>query len=58
MKKISMIVPCYNEEGNVKLFYEDVKETYGDSNNYKIELIFIDDGSSDRTLNELKEISN
>lgn len=57
MKKISMIVPCYNEEGNVKLFYEDVKKTYGDSNNYKIELIFIDDGSSDRTLNELKEIA-
>ena len=24
MKKISMVVPCYNEEGNVKLFFEDV----------------------------------
>lgn len=57
MKKISMIVPCYNEEENVKLFYQDVLNTYQNSNKYKIELIFIDDGSNDRTLKELKEIA-
>ena len=57
MKKISMVVPCYNEEGNVKLFFEDVLNTYKDSKKYKIELIFVNDGSSDNTLNELKEIS-
>ena len=57
MKKISMVVPCYNEEGNVKLFLEDVLNTYKDSKKYKIELIFVNDGSSDNTLNELKEIS-
>lgn len=56
MKKISMVVPCYNEEGNVKLFFEDVLNTYKDSKKYKIELIFVNDGSSDNTLNELKEI--
>ena len=57
MKKISMIIPCYNEEGNVKLFFEDAIKTYKDNKNYKIELIFIDDGSKDNTLKELKEIS-
>lgn len=57
MKKISMIVPCYNEEGNVQLFFEDAIKTYKDSKKYKIELIFIDDGSKDNTLNELKEIA-
>lgn len=57
MKKISMIVPCYNEEGNVKLFFEDAIKTYKDNKNYKIELIFIDDGSKDNTLNELREIA-
>lgn len=57
MKKISMIVPCYNEEENVGVFYQDVLKTYKDSKKYKIELIFIDDGSSDRTLKELKEIA-
>lgn len=56
MKKISMIVPCYNEEGNVELFFEDVVKTYKNSKNYKIELIFIDDGSTDSTLEHLKEI--
>lgn len=57
MKKISMIVPCFNEEGNVKLFYEDVVKTYKNNKKYEIELIFIDDGSSDNTLNELRKIS-
>ncbi len=56
MKKISMIVPCYNEEENVELFYQDVLNTYQGSKKYKIELIFIDDGSSDGTLKELKKI--
>lgn len=57
MKKISMVVPCYNEEGNIKLFYEDVINTYKGSKKYKIELIFIDDGSKDGTLKELKKVS-
>ena len=57
MKKISMVIPCYNEEGNVKLFYDAVKEVYKDSKKYSVELIFIDDGSKDNTLNELKELS-
>lgn len=57
MKKISMIVPCFNEEGNVSLFYEDVKKTYKNNKKYEIELIFINDGSSDNTLKELKKLS-
>ena len=58
MKKISMVVPCYNEEGNVKLFFEDAINTYKGSRKYKLELIFVDDGSSDNTLMMLKEIAN
>ncbi len=57
MKKISMVVPCYNEEGNVKLFFEDAINTYKGSKKYKLELIFVDDGSSDNTLTMLKEIA-
>ena len=57
MKKISMIIPCFNEEGNVKLFYEAALDTYKNNKKYKLELIFIDDGSRDNTLKELKEIS-
>ena len=55
MKRISMVVPCYNEEGNVKLFYDDVVKTYSNNKDYEIELIFVDDGSSDNTLFELKK---
>ena len=55
MKRLSFIVPCYNEEKNIKLFYEDIEKNF---KNIKIdlELIFINDGSKDNTLLELKKI--
>lgn len=56
MKTISMIVPCYNEEQNVNLFYEEVKNVYKDSKKYNIELIYVNDGSKDNTLLELKKV--
>ena len=55
MKKVSMIIPCYNEEGNVKLFYNEAVKAYKDQN-YKLELVFIDDGSKDSTLKILKDL--
>lgn len=55
MKKVSMIIPCYNEEGNVKLFYNEAVKAYKDQN-YKLELVFIDDGSKDNTLKILKDL--
>lgn len=55
MKKVSMIIPCYNEEGNVKLFYSEAVKAYKDQN-YKLELVFIDDGSKDNTLKILKDL--
>lgn len=53
--KLSFVVPCYNEEGNIKLFYDDVVKNFKKSK-YKIELIFINDGSRDNTLDELKKL--
>ena len=55
MKKVSMIIPCYNEEGNVKLFYNEAVKAYKNQN-YKLELVFIDDGSKDNTLKRLKDL--
>lgn len=52
--KISFIVPCYNESKNIKLFYDDVVESF--KGKYKVELIFINDGSKDNTLEELKSL--
>lgn len=56
-KKISLVVPCFNEEGNVIEFYKCVKEYYQDSIE-NIEFIFIDDGSEDQTYQKLQQIYN
>ena len=53
---LSIIVPCYNEEKAVSVFFEEVIKT-GTSLNVQFELIFIDDGSRDDTLKILREIA-
>lgn len=55
MKKISIIVPCYNEEGNIKKFYDEANEAFKKLK-YKIEYIFINDGSKDNTIIKLKDL--
>lgn len=55
--KISLVAPCYNEEGNLRLFYDTVKETFKLSK-YALEIVFINDGSKDATYKILKEIFN
>ncbi len=56
MAKLSIIVPCYNEEGSIPLFYETIKKVTGKME-VELELIFVDDGSSDKTLTIMKEYS-
>lgn len=53
--KLSLIVPCYNEAESVRPFYDAVVDAFRDSN-YKYELIFVDDGSRDATLHNLKKL--
>lgn len=53
--KLSLIVPCYNEEACIKAFYAAYKKAF-DGTDYKRELIFINDGSTDSTLSLLKKI--
>lgn len=55
MKLISIVVPVYNEEDNIKHFYEAVCETMGKLD-YDFELIFVDDGSKDRSREILHEL--
>lgn len=57
-KLISLVTPCYNEEGNVAVLYEQVKVVIeGQLNKYDYEHIFIDNASSDNTVEILKEIA-
>lgn len=53
---ISVIVPCYNEEESIPLFYKEIKKVIKEMN-IKFEVIFIDDGSSDNSLNIMRELS-
>lgn len=53
--KLALIVPCFNEQGNVKKFFDEVNRVFsGKIDDYGF--VFIDDGSSDGTYNELKSI--
>ena len=48
MYKISVVVPVYNEEGNVRELHREIKEVC-EKNSYQYEIIFINDGSTDKT---------
>ena len=55
MKKISVIVPCFNEEDSLPFFYEEINKVSNEMNEVSFEFLFVDDGSKDRTLSILKE---
>jgi len=58
MEKISIIVPCYNEEKALPLFYEELQKNIKDfPENVCFELLFVNDGSKDNTLNLLKDLA-
>src|ERR1700756_5497636 len=57
MKSISVITPCYNEEGNVRELYLRVRAAVAAAGDYRYEHLFIDNASNDNTLNELKAIA-
>ena len=54
---LSLIIPCYNEEGNVERFFEEAEKTFSESP-IKYEYVFIDDGSTDSTAEKLKGLYN
>ncbi len=54
MNKLSIIVPCYNEEEVISLFYRETSAIVNKIEDLSYEFIFIDDGSKDHTLNILK----
>ena len=58
MKLLSVIVPCYNEEENVPYFYEELmkQEALLRERDIELELIYVDDGSKDRTVEEVKKL--
>lgn len=56
MKLLSLVVPCYNEEKAIPIFYDAVM-SIKDKINADIEFCFIDDGSTDKTLDILRDLN-
>ena len=57
MKSIDIIVPCFNEEASIAPFYTEVSKVLGEiSGDYKWRILFVDDGSSDQTMTEIKKL--
>lgn len=57
MKEISIIIPCYNEQESLPIFYKECTQVLN-SLNYNYELIFVNDGSADGTLDILRQLSS
>jgi glycosyltransferase involved in cell wall biosynthesis len=57
MKLISVVSPCYNEEGNVEVLVDRVRELFGEFPRYRYEHILIDNNSTDGTVEILRKIA-
>ena len=58
MSLLSVIVPCYNEEENVDCFYEELMKNtpFFKKEGLELEILYVDDGSKDRTVEEVKDL--
>jgi polyisoprenyl-phosphate glycosyltransferase len=52
--QISIVIPCYNEEGNVKLIYDSVSSVLSE---YNTEIVFVDDNSKDHSLSIIQKLA-
>lgn len=57
MDKISVIIPCYNEQEAIPIFYEAIRKTAGKLKQAELELLFVNDGSRDESLARMKELA-
>ena len=55
-KLVSILIPCYNEEASLPKLYEEVNKLMDSETSYNWELLFVNDGSQDRTIDIIKEL--
>lgn len=55
MKKISIIIPAYNEEESLPMLYDRLEKLMSSMQNYEFEILFVNDGSKDKTIQLIKE---
>lgn len=56
MKKISLVIPCYNEQESLPLFDAEMDKVIKSMSEYSFEIIYVNDGSKDNTLKCIKEL--
>ncbi len=56
-KNISIVIPCFNEENNIKNTYIELKKIINSIKKYQFDLLFIDDGSTDSTFTNIKKLA-
>lgn len=49
MKTIDVVVPCFNEEAMLEMFYRESEKIYKNIEGYRFTYIFVNDGSKDKT---------
>ncbi|MBR1727853.1 MAG: glycosyltransferase, partial [Muribaculaceae bacterium] len=54
MKKVSIVIPCYNEEQSLRMLYDSVAELCDSLPQYDWEILLVNDGSHDNTLAAIK----
>lgn len=57
MNTIDIVVPCFNEEEVLKVFYSETQKILDNISDYSFHYIFVDDGSKDKTLNVMQELA-
>ena len=56
MKKISIIIPAYNEQESLPMLYERLAKLMDNMNSYEFEVLFVNDGSKDKTIETIKNL--
>ena len=55
--KISIVIPTFNEEGNIEILYQKITEAFEGTTHTNFEIIYVNDGSSDDSLEKIKTLS-
>ena len=56
-KKITYIIPCFNEENNIPIIYDRIKKIILSNKKYLFEIVFVDDCSKDKSFEVIEKLS-
>ena len=58
MKKVTILIPCYNEEQSLPLLYQELSSLIDNHQEYDWEILFVNDGSKDNTINVIRQLKS